>query len=184
MPQLTNHGSGDDAHVLRGRVEAAGTQFKKGRCNVLLLVPVLRTSIHSFGEQLVKAVLGEHALRISVSLDPSVKAPPPELVFKQDGKLARLHPQPDGSVKADLTRISAVVSLEYVFGYNDREEREVRPRVTVVHNPFAEVPLPAGVRATSATCPKGRCGHGLDGRRAALYPSGSRRRPGPLTPDQ
>jgi hypothetical protein len=147
VPQLTNHGSGDDAHVLRGRVEAAGTQFKKGRCNVLLLVPVLRTSIHSFGEQLVKAVLGEHALRISVSLDPSVKAPPPELVFKQDGKLARLHPQPDGSVKADLTRISAVVSLEYVFGYNDREEREVRPRVTVVHNPFAEVPLPAEVFA-------------------------------------
>jgi hypothetical protein len=74
--------------------------------------------------------------------------------------------------------------LEYVFGHDDKDEREVRPRLTVVHYPFAEVPLPAGVRATSATCPKGRCGHGLDGRRAALYPSGSRRRPGPLTPDQ
>jgi hypothetical protein len=92
-------------------------------------------------------VLGEHALRISVSLDPSVKAPPPELVFKQDGKLARLHPRAEGSVKTDLTRISAVVSLEYVFAYDDKDEREVRPRVTVVHNPFAEVPLPAEVFA-------------------------------------
>jgi hypothetical protein len=145
VPQLTNHGSGDDSKALRGRVEAAGEQFKKGRCNFLFLVPVLRTSIHSFREQLVKAVLGEHALLISVSLDPTVKAPPPALVFKQDGKLARLHPQADGSVKTDLTRISEVVSLEYVFGYNDRDEREVRPRVTVVHNPFAEVPLPAEV---------------------------------------
>jgi hypothetical protein len=76
VPQLTNYGSGDDSKILRGRVEAAGVQFKKGRCNVLFLVPVLRTSIYSFREQLVKAVLGEHVRQISVSLDPSVKAPP------------------------------------------------------------------------------------------------------------
>jgi hypothetical protein len=37
--------------------------------------------------------------------------------------------QSDGSVRTDLTRISAVVSLEHVFGYNDTDEREVRPRV-------------------------------------------------------
>lgn len=147
VPQLTSHGSGDDSKVLRGRVEAAGEQFKKDRRNVLLLVPVLRNSIHSFREQLVKAVLGEHVWQVSVSLDPSVKAPPPELVFKQDGKLGRLHPQPDGSVKTDLTRISAVVSLEHEFGHSDKDGREVQTRVTVVHNPFAEVPLPAQVFA-------------------------------------
>jgi hypothetical protein len=166
VPQLTKHGSGDDSRVLRGRVEAAGEQFKRGRCNVLLLVPVLRTSIHSFREPLVKAVLGEHALRISVSLDPNVKAPPPELVFKQDGKLARLHPQPDGSVKTDLTRISAVVSLEYVL-VPQRQGREGGP-TTGDRRPQPLRRSSAShrrVRAISATRSRGRR-HGMDGQPA------------------
>jgi hypothetical protein len=148
VPQLTNHGSGDDAGVLRGRIEAAGAQFKKGRRNVLFLVPVLRTPIHEwFGrDQLVKSVIGEPTYNVYVSLDPKgPPPPPPEPGFLQNGKLAKLHRKSDGTERADLTRISAVVSLEYVLGFTDNGEREVSPRVMVVHNPFAEVPLPEEV---------------------------------------
>jgi len=142
VPLLNCVGSGDDSRNLRACVEAAGPQFKKGRCNVLFLAPVLRTPIYMNRDQLVKAVVGEQALAVYVSFDPHRPAPPPEPTFLQTGKLARLHPQKDGSIRTDYTRISAVVSVEEILFEAATGERTVDHKTTVVHNPFAEVALP------------------------------------------
>jgi hypothetical protein len=126
---------------VRACVEAAGTQFKKGRCNIVPLVPVLRSEVFLNRDQLVKAVIGEHALSVYVSLDPACTPPPAEPTFLQTGKLARLRPQRDGGVRTDFTRISAVVSIEPILVDNNDGECEVRHEVVATHNPFAEVPL-------------------------------------------
>ena len=133
--------SGDDSRNLRSCVEAAGPQFKRGRCNVLFIAPVLRTPIHMNRDQLVKAVIGQSALTVYVSLRPGRAAPPPEPTFLQTGKLARLHPQKDGTIHTDYTRIGAVVSVEQVL-QEVSGSRSVKHQITVVHNPFAETPLP------------------------------------------
>ena len=142
VPLLNGVGSGDDSKSLRSCVQTAGEQFKKGRCNIIFLAPVLRTPIHMFREQLVKAVIGESALTVYVSLDPAHPAPPAEPTFLQTGKLARLHPKGDGTVTTDYTRISAVVSVEQILVEAATGERNVDHRITVVHNPFAENGVP------------------------------------------
>lgn len=146
VPRMNNSWAGDDAKILRSCVETAGSQFKKKRCNIVVLVPTLRIEVFSDRDQLVKAVIGEHAMSMFVSLDDS-PAPPARPTFLQEGKLARLHPKKDGSVSTDFTRISAVMSLEHIFVDNDRDETVADHRVVVVHNPFAEVPLLASVFA-------------------------------------
>jgi hypothetical protein len=146
VPRMNNTWAGDDAKILRSCVDAAGSQLKKGRCNIVVLVPTLRIEVFSDRDQLLKAIIGEQALSVFVSLDDS-PAPPPKPTFLQKGKLARLHPKKDGSVSTDFTRISAVMSLEHVFVDNDRDETVADHRVVVVHNPFAEVPLPASALA-------------------------------------
>ncbi len=73
--------------ILRSSVETAGTQFKKNRCNVIVLAPTLRIEVSSSRDQLVKAILGEQALSVSVSLDDT-PAPRPQLHIFLDNEHA------------------------------------------------------------------------------------------------
>jgi len=144
IPIMSNPFAGDDARGLRQCVEAAGKQFKPNRANVVLLAPVLRTPLGMDRSQLVKAVIGEHALQVHVTYDGS-KPPPTELTFLQEGKLARLHRAQDGSARTDFTRISAVMSVEESVREDDEGYFHVHHFTMVVHNPFAAVPLSPGV---------------------------------------
>jgi hypothetical protein len=139
VPLLNNFGSGDDARVLQKCVEDAGTQFRKGQANVVVLVPLLRTPISLDRGQLLKATIGEPALQIFVSLDGS-KPPPPAPTFLQRGKLAKLWPAGGGAFRTDLTRVSAVMAIEKRRVESARGPRLV-PVVVVIHNPFAAYPL-------------------------------------------
>lgn len=145
VPRRSNIWGGHDAPALRKVVEAAGSQLKKGRCNVVLIAPLLRIEVFANREQLVEAVIGQQVLRVVVPLEPEVEAPPPNPTFRQNGKLARLHVKEDGTTVTDLTRVSAVVCVEEVIETAADEEPVVGHRATIVHNPFAEVPLDSNV---------------------------------------
>ena len=140
VPLLSSNWSGDDAKVLRRCVEDSGVQFGKGNPNVVVLVPLLRTPVSLARGQLLKATIGEPAINVFVSLDGS-KPPPPEQTFLQRGKLAKLWPDQGGAHRTDLTRVSAVMSIEQ-RRTEDRYGSRLQPVVVVVHNPFAANPLP------------------------------------------
>ncbi len=138
-PHVSRSGStvaGDYRAALRRCIKAAGKQFQKGRCNVLFLVPILRTEVYCDRQQLVGAIIGEWAIRLTIMEDGS-PPPPPKETFLQNGKLAQLR---NGGT--DLTRISAVCALEDAVVQRG-DEFQNSHRLTVVHNPFAEVPAPA-----------------------------------------
>lgn len=110
------------------------------RANLLVLAPVIRTPVAWDRDQLVKAVIGEQALAVYVSLD-GTEAPPPEPTFLQTGKLAKIHRGKDGQATTDLTRISAVMSVEAFERDDDEGNVYTHHFALVVHNPFAAVPL-------------------------------------------
>ena len=137
VPLLNSHGSGDDAKALLQAIEKAGTQMKKGRANLVVLVPSLRTSVRSHRGQLLKATIGEHAISFFVSLDGS-PPPKPQPTFLQKGKLAKLWRTTGGAFQTDLSRISAVMTIEEIRPH----EHRLGHSIVVVHNPFAKVPIP------------------------------------------
>ena len=140
VPRISSHVAGDDTEVLVRCIKAAGRQAKKGRCNLLVVVPLLRTPLSFYRDQLLGATVGQMVWKVPVSLERGVEPPPAEVVFKQDGKLARLRPS-GGSFSTDLTRIGAVLSIELRMTEDEEERRQVEPFVLAVHNPFAECPI-------------------------------------------
>jgi hypothetical protein len=130
VPKFSPMIAGDDRMVLRRAVGKAATQMKKGRANVVVLVPTLRTPVFMDREQLES---------VFVSLGDGRAPPPPKNSFRQNGKLAKLLPGPDETLVTHLTRVSAVMTLEL-----SRDNHSLQPRATVIHNPFAEVPIPRG----------------------------------------
>lgn len=143
VPVTNKTWSGDDADELKKCVMKAGKQFKTGPTNVVVLVPLLRMPVYDHRDQLVTALVGEHAWRYAISIDSADSADDVTDVFIQKGKLAKLIRQPNGNVTTDLTRVSAVVTLETVVW--PREEMKLDYEVRVVHNPSATSPLTADI---------------------------------------
>ncbi len=139
VPQLNRSWSNDDSKVLRKCVEGAGSQFTKGQANIVVLVPLLPMPVWMARHHLLKATIGEPALNVFVSKDDS-KPPPPEPTFLQRGKLAKLWPADGGAFRTDLTRVSAVMTIEQRRVDGARGAR-LTPVVVVIHNPFAAKPL-------------------------------------------
>lgn len=139
VPQLNNFGVGDDLKVLRKSISDAGAQLKKGTPSLVILVPAIRTPVSMNRGQLLKATIGEPALAIYVSRGDS-KPPPPKPTFIQDGKLAKVWPAGDGAFRTDLTRVSAVMTIEQRRLDGPGGPR-LSPVVIVVHNPFAAHPI-------------------------------------------
>jgi len=144
VPRTSNHWRGTDTKAILASIKDAGTQFKRNRKNLLVLVPTFRTPVHHHRGQLVEAVLGQRAISVHVSLDGS-DPPPPEPTFVQNGKLARLRRTQGGDVSTDFTRIGAIMSIEQRYRDLEDDEVEVRQAVVVVHNPFATQPINASV---------------------------------------
>lgn len=143
VPRPPHRWAGDDAAALRKCVMDAGNgQFKRGRVNLLLVVPALRNEIYHDRGQLLKATIGEMAIAVPVSLDDR-PAPPAHPTFLQTGKLARPRRTAEGAFTTDFTRISAVMSLEHRFRYISDDETEIRHSAIVIHNPFAAIPIPS-----------------------------------------
>lgn len=145
VPRPNHSWAGDDSDVLLRCIKDAGRgQFKKDRANLLVVVPALRVEIYNDRSQLLKAAIGEDALAIPISLDDT-PAPPSYPTFLQTGKLARPRRATDGAFSTDLTRVSAILSLEHRFRHVSDDETEVLHSSVVVHNPFATVPIPPAI---------------------------------------
>ena len=140
VPLSNRSWAGDDAAVLRESIEKAGTQLNKDSPNVVVLVPLLRTSVTSHRSQLLKATIGEHALSVPIVRDRR-PPPKPKPTFLQEGKLAKLWPERNGAFRTDLTRISAVMTIEEHLVERGAELR-VAQSVVVIHNPFATHRIP------------------------------------------
>jgi hypothetical protein len=139
VPLVNSSWAGDDASMLRRCVETAGEQFTKGQPNLVVLVPLLRTPVSMHRDQLLKATIGEHALAVPLPPRDGSKRRKPEPIFLQRGKLAKLWPaKGDAAFRTDLTRVSAVMTIEQ----RRVEETRLVPSVVVIHNPFASHPLP------------------------------------------
>jgi len=125
--------------VLRKGIEHAGTQLTKGQPNIVVFVPLLRSPVYTDRHQLLKATIGEPALNVFVSLDGS-EPPRPEPTFLQKGKLAKLWAAGGGAFRTDLTRVSAVMTIEHRRDDGPSGPR-LSPIVVVIHNPFADKPV-------------------------------------------
>ena len=128
--------AGDDSSTIRSCVSAAGKQFGHGTVNLVVVVPLLRTPIWMHRRQLLTAAIGRFALSVPVGVDPRSRQQESKNVFLQDGRLAKFFPSENGKGKTDLTRVSAVVTIEEDFLSAADETMSIRHRVHVVHNPF------------------------------------------------
>lgn len=138
VPLTNPSGAGADAKPLLEAIEKAGSQLKRGRANLVVLVPTLRTPVRLDRDQLLEATMGEQALSVAVSR-PGKPARTPLPTFLQNGKLAQLRRGADGAFRTDLSRISAVMTIEETR----LEEHHLSHDVVVVHNPFATTPIPS-----------------------------------------
>lgn len=141
VPIMNQVFCGSDAEAIVASIKKAGAQFQKGHPNLLVLVPNLRTPINMDRDQLVNAAIGDWAISVPISLELETDQRPSEMVFVQNGKLARLFSKPDGTTSTDHTRISAVMSIEEIMFPADDWSVKLEHRVFVVHNPFAATPL-------------------------------------------
>lgn len=128
---------GDGARTLRSSISNAGPQLKRGRKNLVVLCPALDMPAYYERKQLVEAAIGQLVYEVPVSLDGTTP-PPGGLSFRQNGKLAKWHGNKAGAFTTDLTRVSAVLTIEPQYGYVLDEDRcELDHKALVVHNPFA-----------------------------------------------
>lgn len=138
VPVMQKQWYGDDSDAIRRQIRNAGRQFATGETNVVVLVPALRTPVHEDRDQLLHAAIGEHVVLVPVTQGVG-EGDDAQPGLQQNGKLAKLL-SAGASVKSDLTRVSAVVTLEEVWG-SERNPSDAGVKVVVVHNPFAEKPL-------------------------------------------
>lgn len=128
--------SGDDSDLIKKCVIEANKQFEKGCCNILVIVPSLRTPVYSFRGQLIKAFYGEERFTFDIDVKNGCAAGPTEVkFFPEGGFLKRWKPEPRPRYK----RVSGVLTIEERF-------REGSPRPWIDHNilflknPYAEIP--------------------------------------------
>jgi hypothetical protein len=136
----TGRGGGEVEALIKCIKDAGANQFKRDRANLLIVVPTFGIEVYNERGQLLKATIGEHAIAVPISLGDTL-APEPYGTFLQTGKLARPRRSSEGSFTTDLTRISAVMSLEHKFRHVSDNETEILHVAIVVHNPFASTPI-------------------------------------------
>ncbi len=141
VPRLSGLQFGNDSKVLEATMQGAAKQLRSGQPNLVLIVPSIRVSAIDHRDQML-ALVGQHGVEVFVDLseDGTAEAlPPPRAAFFQKGRLVRgLKKTPEGLMPGH-TRVSAVAALEDDLVYG---APETRSRFLVIHNPFAEVPLP------------------------------------------
>ena len=133
--------AGGDEDTLLKALQKAGQQFEKGTPNLLVIVPTIRTPVRAGRYQLLKATIGESVWNVPMSLDGS-PVPKPSVGFRQNGKLARRVSGAGLPFRTELTRISAVMSIEEILVGCGRLGLRINHRVVVVHNPFTEHRIP------------------------------------------
>jgi len=134
---------GDGAPSLRKCIcDAGADQFKRDRINLLVICPALDFPVFQERKQIVEAAIGQLVYEVPVSLDGT---PPRKggLAFRQNGKLAKWHKHKQtGAFTTDLTRVSAVMTIEPLFSLDlEQGTLELAHRALVVHNPFATHPI-------------------------------------------
>lgn len=134
---------GDDSEELRKTVSSAGKQFSSGIPNLLVIVSSLRTPISLDRDQLEKALIGEMAWSVPVSINGDEPTREVSEIFIVNGKLAKVFRRQDGLLKPDFTRISAVATLEEDVVY-ENDAYEIVHRFHVVHNPYSTQPIRSG----------------------------------------
>jgi hypothetical protein len=116
MPPPGTGWHGDDADLLANRLESAQKQFSRETANILVIVPQLRTPVHSYRTQLVTALYGEEKITCQIDLRTGAAVGPITTEFFHEGKLLRRR-QPSGAlIKPDgspgFTRVSTVIVIE------------------------------------------------------------------------
>jgi hypothetical protein len=127
---------GDDSDLIEKRLAEASKQFKKDECNILVIVPSLRTPVYSRRGQLIKALYGEEVFTGPVDTEKGVVSGPLTTMFMPVGRLLRIW----GEDKLPRhKRISAVLTIE------ERYRESANPiyidhNILVLHNPNAKMP--------------------------------------------
>lgn len=177
--RLSKSWSGDDSDILARCLRDANKQFEHGVRNVLVLVPMLRTSVYACRGQLIRAFYGEEQISVPINHGTGEPAKPVEVGFAQTGKFLK-HWKPTGNPR--FTRVSAVLCVEerpgtsyplrnpfglYLEGasvdvwrkwYDDEKlfldktnTAWVSHALLVLHNPYAEYSIP---REPWGDCPQ------------------------------
>lgn len=141
VPLTSDSWAGDDAPIIRGLLKDAGRQFKKAHPNLLVVVPLFRNPVYLARSQAIEALIGQWAWSVPIMLDPDDEPQETTTVFLQNGKLAKRWPAPDGGVRTDLTRVSAVMTIEERMVDDPAGNLRIDHAVSVVHNPFAALPI-------------------------------------------
>ncbi len=135
--------AGDDSDLIEKALAHSNKQFSEAHPNILVIVPSLRTRMHSDRRPMIAALLGKEVLVFEVDKETgsAVSEPRPEIVL--NGKFTR-------PIKRDhnpgYTRISAVVVIEEsvkekairIFGKYIIISVLVAHKVLALHNPFAK----------------------------------------------
>jgi hypothetical protein len=147
---------GDDASALEAALAQANRQFEKGRKNVLVLVPEIRTPLYTLRRQIVRAFVAEEVWRMDCDREQGMFVNPRRALDPR-GRFTRLW-RDRGFLSPRYRRVSLVLSLERK--YIDRamyDEAIARQRfdlpntmlvehvVLAVHNPYAVSPIDRAV---------------------------------------
>lgn len=141
VPVVNRIWSGGEQDRVLKLLQKAAAQCKPGRSNLVILVPVVRSPIFSNRFQILNPTIGEHVIHIPIRYDGNPPLPP-RPGFNQTGKLAKLLPGPGGVFTTDLTRISALMSIEETLVAGTTSRIRLSHNVVVIHNPFAQNPIP------------------------------------------
>ncbi len=132
-PQLR---SGNDSDLIESSLRQANEQFDKGQCNVLVLVPSLRTTVYSRRKQLITAFYGEEKFVFDIDVEKGCATGPVETKFFPEGRFLK---QWKNETAPRYKRVSAVITIEEKL----REEKHdvwFDHNILVLYNPHAEVP--------------------------------------------
>jgi hypothetical protein len=127
--------AGDGTKAIRTAAENANNQFEEGRANVLVLAPLFQTPIWRSDDCMRRALIGQYARRIWLRDDDGTMLPLDATAFLFDGRMTKTHWN-DGEPGVQLTRISAVISVEEVL---DPARGQIIRKHVIAHNPAAAV---------------------------------------------
>lgn len=134
----------DDYVALRATVDEASRQFQEGVKNLLIIVPSLRTPVGR--DHLVRAFLGDFGFTFRVDRARGAAIEPPRPAFFPRGRLLRRWAP---EMEPRFTRIGAIMCIEEIIrDYRTPgggSDRRMDHHVMVLHNPFAQEPLPLGI---------------------------------------
>jgi len=144
----------DSVKPIADKLREANSQFQRGPCNIVAVVPELPVPVYRSRNQAVAALIGRHVYVVPVALSSDVEPPPEHVEFQPTGLFLR----PDETRGTPrFTRVSALITIEEVphqrtnMLYDTTVPIEIKHRVLVVHNPHAIAPLPETV---FANCPQ------------------------------